>query len=146
LLLILDDLHWAAKPTLLLLRHLTRADFTGALLIVGTYRDTELSRTHPLAEMLADLRRGGDIDRVALRGLDAAEVEEFLSAAAGHSLDSPGAELARLLHDETEGNPFFMGQVLRHLVETGALVEREGRWVPGVAPDEFGIPEGVREV
>jgi tetratricopeptide (TPR) repeat protein len=51
-----------------------------------------------------------------------------------------------MLHDETEGNPFFMGQVLRHLVETGAIVEQDGRWVRGVDADEIGIPEGVREV
>jgi class 3 adenylate cyclase/tetratricopeptide (TPR) repeat protein len=145
-LLVLDDLHWAAKPTLLLLRHLTRAEWTGPLFIIGTYRDTDLSRTHPLAEMLADLRREGDADRVALHGLDIHEVEQFVTAAAGHELEPEGTELARLLHDETEGNPFFMGQVLRHLVETGAIVEHDGRWVRGAGADELGIPEGVREV
>jgi class 3 adenylate cyclase/tetratricopeptide (TPR) repeat protein len=145
-LLVLDDLHWAAKPTLLLLRHLTRAEWSGPLLVVGTYRDTDLSRTHPLAEMLADLRREGDAERIALHGLDAQEVEQFVAAAAGHELDADAAELARLLHYETEGNPFFIGQVLRHLVESGAIVEHEGRWVRGVDADEIGIPEGVREV
>ena len=144
--LILDDLHWAAKPTLLLLRHLTRADWLGPLLIVCTYRDTDLSRTHPLADMLADLRRQVDVERIVLHGLDAHEVEEFLVAAGGHALDDEGAELARMLHTETEGNPFFMGQVLRHLVESGAIVERDGRWVGGVAVEDLGIPEGVREV
>ena len=144
--LVLDDLHWAAKPTLLLLRHLTRAEWSGPLLVIGTYRDTDLSRTHPLAEMLADLRREGEAERIALHGLDEQEVEQFVAAAAGHELDDEAADLARLLHDETEGNPFFMGQVLRHLVETGAIVERDGRWVRGAGADEIGIPEGVREV
>jgi tetratricopeptide (TPR) repeat protein len=144
--LVLDDLHWAAKPTLLLLRHLARADWSGPLLVVGTYRDTDLGRTHPLAEMLADLRRESDVERLALHGLDAEEVEEFVAHAAGHTLDDEGTELARMLYDETEGNPFFMGQVLRHLVETGAIIERDGRWARGAALDELGIPEGVREV
>jgi hypothetical protein len=96
--------------------------------------------------MLADLRREGDVDRVALHGLDAGEVEQFVVAAAGHELDHDGEQLARMLHDETEGNPFFMGQVLHHLVESGAIVERDGRWTPSIAELELGIPEGVREV
>ncbi len=146
LVLVLDDLHWAAKPTLLLLRHLTHTDSASPLLLIGTYRETDLSRTHPLAEMLADLRRGIDAERIALHGLDMEEVEEFVEAAAGHELDEEGGRLARLLHNETEGNPFFMGQVLRHLVESGTIVERDGHWVPGAHPDEIGIPEGVREV
>jgi len=143
--IVLDDLHWAAKPTLLLLRHLTRAEWSGPLLLIGTYRDTDLSRTHPLAEMLADLRREPDVERLALHGLAVDEVEQFVTAAAGYALDDEAAQLARLLHDETEGNPFFMGQVLRHLVETGAIVERDDRWVRTGAA-ELGIPEGVREV
>ena len=143
---VLDDLHWAAKPTLLLLRHLARAEWTGSLLLLGTYRESELSRTHPLAEMLADLRRGLAAERIALRGLDVREVEEFVEAAAGHDLDAEGTWLARTLHDETEGNPFFMGQVLLHLVESGAIIERDGRWVRAIPADEIGIPEGVREV
>ncbi len=145
-LLVLDDLHWAAKPTLLMLRHLTRTEWSGPLLLLATYRDTDLSRTHPLADMLADLRRSPEVERLALHGLDADEVVTFLSAAAGHELDREGMRLARLIHDETEGNPFFMGQVLRHLVETGTIVERDGRWSRGVAGDDLGIPEGVREV
>ncbi len=144
--LVLDDLHWAAKPTLLLLRHAMRAEWTGRLLIIGTYRDTELGRTHPLADVLADLRREGGAERIALHGLDAEEVAQFVSAAAGHDLDDEGAVLARRIHAETEGNPFFMGQVLRHLVESGAIVERDGRWLPGADTDALGIPEGVREV
>ncbi|HEX4778100.1 MAG TPA: hypothetical protein VFW74_15085, partial [Acidimicrobiia bacterium] len=73
-------------------------------------------------------------------------VVTFLSAAAGHELDREGVRLARLIHDETEGNPFFMGQVLHHLVESGVIVEHDGRWSRGVARDDLGIPEGVREV
>jgi tetratricopeptide (TPR) repeat protein len=130
---------------LLLLRHLTRAEWSGPLLLIGTYRDTDLSRTHPLAEMLADLRREVDVERLMLRGLGMDEVEQFVSAAAGYALDDEALRLARLLHDETEGNPFFMGQVLRHLVETGAIIEHDGRWVRAEGA-ELGIPEGVREV
>ena len=145
-LLVLDDVHWAAKPTLLLLRHLLRATASLQLLVVATYRDTDLDRTHPLAEMLADLRREPGVERLALTGLDAQGVAAFLEHTAGHSLEADGIELARVVHAETEGNPFFVGEVLRHLAETGALVLRDGRWTSDLSIDQVGIPEGVREV
>jgi class 3 adenylate cyclase/tetratricopeptide (TPR) repeat protein len=145
--LVLDDLHWAAQPTLLLLRHLLRGDAATALLVLGTYRDTDLSRSHSLAGFLADLRRAGNAERVDLRGLPADEVLELIRAAAGQPLDADLADLAQDVWAETEGNPFFVGQVLRHLVETRAVVQdAEGRWVPGPNAGHVGLPEGVREV
>ncbi|MGZ8763523.1 MAG: ATP-binding protein, partial [Acidimicrobiia bacterium] len=143
---VLDDVHWAAKPTLLLLRHLLRAPEALRVLVVATYRDTDLDRTHPLAEMLADLRRAPGVERLALAGLDEQGVIDFLEHTAGHELDDAGMELARVVRDETEGNPFFVGEVLRHLAESGALVFRDGRWTSDLSIDEVGIPEGVREV
>jgi tetratricopeptide (TPR) repeat protein len=143
---ILDDLHWADKGSLMLLRHLLRSADPIALLVVGTYRDTDLSRTHPLAEMLADFRRNDDVERLTLSGLDLAGVEAFVEAAAGQSLGADGMSLARAVHDETEGNPFFVGQVLRHLAESGAIFERDGQWSFEGDVAHLGIPEGVREV
>ena len=146
MLLVLDDVHWAAKPTLLMLRHLLRASNELRILIVATYRDTDLDRTHPLAEMLADLRREPTVERLALTGLDEQGVTEFLERTAGHSLDDPGLALARAVHAETEGNPFFIGEVLLHLVESGAIVFLDGRYTVARPLDQVGIPEGVREV
>ena len=143
-LLVLDDLHWAEHATLLLLRHLARSTREAQVLIVGTYRDTDLGRSHPLAEVLADLRRESTVERVDLRGLDEAEVAAYVAAAAGHELDDVTGDLARRLHAETEGNPFFVGQVLRNLSESGALVQEDGRWRATDAAAR--IPEGVREV
>jgi len=144
--LVLDDVHWAAKPTLLMLRHVLRASAVLRILIVATYRDTDLDRTHPLAEMLADLRREPTVERLALTGLDEQGVAEFLERTAGHALDDPGRALAVAIHAETEGNPFFIGEVLLHLVESGAIVERDGRYTVDRSLDDVGIPEGVREV
>ena len=144
--LVLDDMHWADKPTLLLLRHLLRSATPMRLLVLATYRDTDLDRIHPLAEVLADLRRQPGVDRLDLAGLDEAEVTELMDTAAGHDLDEPGVELARARHTETEGNPFFVGEVLRHLAESGAIVQRDGRWTSDNTLDEVGIPEGIREV
>ncbi len=145
-LLILDDLQWAAKPTLLLLRHVARSPDAMRLLILGTYRDTELHHDHPLVELLADLRRQTGIERVPLAGFDQAAVADFMTRAAGHEMDEEGLALARAIHAETEGNPFFVREILRHLTETGAVVQRDGRWVTSPAVDELGITEGVREV
>jgi predicted ATPase len=151
LVVVLDDLHWAAKPTLLLPNHVLRfqlpaADPQPRLLLIGTYRDSELDRTHPLAEMLADLRKDPTVQRLALRGLDLAGVEAFIAGAAGHELDDAARALARAVHAETEGNPFFIGEVLRHLEECRAVVPREGRWVTARPVEQLGIPEGVKEV
>jgi class 3 adenylate cyclase len=126
-LLVLDDLHWAVKPTLLMLRHLLTTTETEALLVVVTYRDSDLSSGHPLAELLADLHRVPRVERFALAGLDERGVGDFL-AAADHEPGGRSVEVARTIHSETGGNPFFVGEVLRHLREYGAV----------------GIPEGVR--
>jgi class 3 adenylate cyclase/tetratricopeptide (TPR) repeat protein len=146
LLLVLDDLQWAAKPTLLLLRHVVRSAAAFPLLVVGTYRDTELGHDHPLVELLADLRRQRNVERISLAGLDSAGVAAFMERAAGHDIDDEGLALARAIHEETEGNPFFVREVLRHLAETGAIYIQEGRWTSRAPVDELGIPEGVREV
>lgn len=146
--LVLDDVHWADKATLLLVRHILRSPETTRLLIVGTYRDTDLDRSHPLAEMLSEFRRQPGVERVALRGLTSDEVEEFMAAAAGHDLEGAAQTLAGALHAETEGNPFFLEEVLIHLIETKALYQRDdGVWTSNFTTiEDFGIPEGVREV
>ena len=70
----------------------------------------------------------------------------FVEQAAGQALDDEGLALARAIYQETEGNPFFVREVLRHLAETN-VIERDGeRWTTRVPIDQLGIPEGVREV
>jgi class 3 adenylate cyclase len=126
--LILDDLHWAAKPTLLLLRHLLRFGEHARVQIVGTYRSTDLDRSHPLAAMLADLHRDGTVNRLQLSGLDEDDVTAYV-AEAGYDDE----ELARALASVTGGNPFFLIEALRHVDESG------GVWDPTT------LPQGVRE-
>jgi len=133
--LVLDDLHWADQPTLLLLKHLMRSTRTAALCIVGTCRDSELRRTHPLADVLADLRRDDSVTRLSLRGLTAADVQGLAQSIAGHSV---APQLAEVVVEGAGGNPFFIGEVLRHLRETDAFGD------PHV--HALGLPEGVKEV
>ncbi|MBK5307950.1 MAG: AAA family ATPase [Frankiaceae bacterium] len=146
LVLVLDDLHWAARPTLTLLQHVLHATAGARLLLICTYRDTDLSRTHPLSALLADLRRSPGVTRVALGGLDRDGVAQLVAQAAGHDLDPDGESLATAVHAETEGNPFFVGEVLRHLRETRAIYVQDGRWVSDLTVAQIGIPEGIREV
>ncbi len=146
LVLVLEDLHWAGAPELLLLKHLIRSAEPMRLLVISTYRDTDLSRTHPLTPMLADLRREAGVERVSLHGLDDTAVETLVAAVARHELDEALVALAHAVRRETEGNPFFIGEVIRHLSESGALFEENGRWTYRGAIAALGIPEGVREV
>jgi tetratricopeptide (TPR) repeat protein len=141
--LVLDDLHWADKPTLLLLHHLFGAPLDFGLLVIGTYRDTDLDRRHPLADTLADLRRLVQFERLAVGGLAEDDLLKFLSLLAGQ--EAP-AELARSIHAQTEGNPFYISEVLRNFVESGAVGVVDGEWVAKVNVDQLGIPEGVKEV
>jgi class 3 adenylate cyclase/tetratricopeptide (TPR) repeat protein len=147
LLLILDDLHWADQPTLSLLRHFVTAGVSMRVLVVGAYRDSELSQDHPLAPLLADLHRESGVERMKLTGLHSEEVEALMEAAAGHELDEGGRELAAEITRETAGNPFFAGELLRHLTESGAIVQREGgRWHLAGDLADLGLPQSVREV
>jgi len=144
--LILDDLHWAGAPELLLLKHVLKTAMPLRLLVIGTYRDTDLTRTHPLTSALADFRRETGVERIALHGLDEAAVVGLVTAAAGHELTEPGMALARALHHETEGSPFFIGEILRHLSESGAIFQEGDRWTFKGDIGGLGIPEGIKEV
>lgn len=147
LVLLLDDLHWADRTTLALLKHVIRVTESSPFLLLGTYRDVELGRRHPFAEVLHGLRRDRTARRVLLRGLSADEVFSFLEAVAGYDLPDTAETFAQALHTETEGNPFFLEEVLAHLMETGRLYQDdEGRWTSDATTiEDLGIPEGVRE-
>jgi len=144
---VLDDLHWADAQSLALLKHLLRTIEQGSLQVIASYRESDLGKDHPLTGVLADLRRAHGIQRIVLHGLGADEVAQIMSAVAGHELDKDGLELAAQIAQETDGNPFFVAEILRGLDESGALVfdEETGRWSidrsAGIA-----LPESIREV
>jgi DNA-binding SARP family transcriptional activator/tetratricopeptide (TPR) repeat protein/putative sterol carrier protein len=143
--LILDDLHWADRPTLQLLLHTVRRTPGTPLLILGTYRDTDLVRTHPMAEALVELRRANLTERIPLRGLAADDVIALV--AGGDAADAEDRALGEAVWAESEGNPLFVREILRHLTETGAVVhEANGRYRSRRQLEQLGIPEGVKEV
>ncbi|HEU5302293.1 MAG TPA: AAA family ATPase [Acidimicrobiia bacterium] len=144
---VFDDAHWADSASVSLLRYLVRHLSPDArVLVVVTYRDTDVDRSHALAPALADLRRAPNVTRAVLRGLDESELRAMLERVRGDALPPEGAAMIRRLLEETEGNPFFLQEVLRHLAESGALVQQDGVWVGTVSWDEIGLPEGVRDV
>jgi predicted ATPase len=143
---LIDDFQWATKPTVLLLHHLLGSDESMRVLFVATYRDTDLGRAHPLTEALADLRRMSGVVRAQVTGLDAAEVAELVAAAAGHPLDKRGEELAEEIQRRTGGNAFFVGEMLRHLTESGRIYYEDGRLRYATSIRDLDVPDGVREL
>ena len=137
--LVLDDLHWADQSTLLLLKYLARYPREARLLVLGTYRETELDVEHPLAQMLAQLGRERRVLCHALEPLDAAAVSQLVGILAG---DDASPELRRIVYEGTEGNAFFVVEVLRHLAESGAI----GAETAGHSGGRLAVPEGVKDV
>jgi class 3 adenylate cyclase/tetratricopeptide (TPR) repeat protein len=145
--LVLDDLHWADKPTLLLLGHVVAHGAEAHALLIATYRESELDRRHPLSDVLADLHRQQVVERIALKGLDESDIVHIMEGAAGHDLDQIGLALAQELFKEADGNPFYTGEILRHLLESGAIFQQaDGRWTVRGSLSELALPQSVREV
>jgi tetratricopeptide (TPR) repeat protein len=134
-LVILDDLHAGDAPSLLLLRFLSTVISSTGLVVIGTYRDVGLDSDHPLVEAIADLDRSPATERLQLGGLTKEEVARLFEVAGAAA--PPG--LVATVHRETEGNPLFVGEVLR-------LLRSEGSLGPGEVPSRILIPETVREV
>jgi tetratricopeptide (TPR) repeat protein len=135
LVVVLDDLHWADRSSLLLLEFVAQVLAESRLLVVGTYRDVEVSRRHPLNDTLAELVRQPVTVRLALRGLGQAEVARCIAVVTG---TEPAPEVVAAVHGQSEGNPFFVSEIARLLVSEGRLgAEGQG---------DLTIPEGVREV
>ncbi|MCH7740191.1 MAG: AAA family ATPase [Chloroflexi bacterium] len=140
--LILEDLHWADKPSLMLLEFVARELSNSRLMIVGNYRDMELNRRHPLSVTLGELTREHLFDRVVLRGLQKHDVHRFIEVAAG--IEPPSA-LVDVVYAQTEGNPLFVTETVRLLIQEGDLASG-AKTRGGTSSWEIRIPEGVREV
>ena len=136
LVLILDDLHWADTPSLLLLEFLARELRQAQVLVVGTYRDVEAKHPHPLARTLAELARLGFSRTILLSGLGQGDVAHFIESASGLV---PPAGLVAAVAKETDGNPFFVIEIVRLLAAEGRLERPEA-----VQPWSLTVPPSVR--
>ncbi|HMD56917.1 MAG TPA: AAA family ATPase [Solirubrobacteraceae bacterium] len=130
--LVLDDLHWADEASLLLLRHVVRASENSRLLVLGTYRKTELDPRGDLAVTLADLRRARALHEVELGGLLEREVAELIRTQSGEAAPEP---FTRQVAERTAGNPFFIEELLRHVESPSG---------PELA--ELSLPDSVKDL
>lgn len=143
LFLVLDDLHWADEGTLLLLEHLAEWLPRLAVVVAGTYRDTEVTPDHRFARPLEALLRRRLAQLVSLKRLSEAGVAALLQALGGQE---PPASFVAAVHAETQGNPFFIEEVFKHLAEEGRLLGEDGLLRPDVAVGELDVPESLRLV
>ena len=145
--LIVDDLHWADAASLAMLRHMIGSSVPLRMTIVATYRHSDLSPKDPLTALLADLHRETCVVRLNMSGLDDVEMIDLVKVAVGDQTDDEATALAQVLRQETGGNPFFVGEILRHLAETGAFgQDQEGRISLGGAVNDLALPPSVRDV
>jgi eukaryotic-like serine/threonine-protein kinase len=134
LVIALDDLHWADKPTLQLLQHIARELSRMRVLIVANYRDTDITRQSALSETLASLNRESGFDRIVLRGLSREEVAAYIKARANVE---PRKDVLDRIFEETEGNAFFLSEVVNLMAQEGTLTK--------TSISDIAIPDGVRE-
>ncbi len=141
LMLVLEDMHWADSGTLSLMRHLARQTRGQPLMIVATYREVELDEARPFHETLLDLNREQIGKRLKLSRLDREQTRNMLAAMFASDEITP--EFLEGIYRETEGNPFFIEEVCKALVESGKVFFKDGKWDrPSI--EEMGIPQGVR--
>ena len=140
LMFILDDLHWADSASLRLLHQLARALRSDRVLFLGTYREMDLDPRHPLNETLGEMNRERLLFRLALHRLTETDTHALLSALFDGAV---AGDLTRPIFGETEGNPFFLEEVVRSLVEEGRIRRTDGQWQrQGLATLE--IPQSVK--
>jgi len=142
LLVVLEDLHWADRSTLLLLQHLLHAPAQVPLCLLLTYRGSEVGDAHPLAATFAELHRNQRLARLALAGLAEVDVRKLLVAMTGRDVPPP---VAAAVHERTEGNPFFITETVRSLLDAGT-VAADGAWPQDWRGAVTALPIGVRQV
>jgi DNA-binding SARP family transcriptional activator len=143
LVLLLDDLHWADKATLLLLKHLARYPREARLMVVGTCREMDVEPDHPLNDVLGDLAREELFERLAPGCLDEGAVSELVG---WHTGNRAPPELHRVVFEGTEGNAFFVVEVLRHLAESSSDAAIGDPAMTAAASGRLPLPEGVKDL
>ncbi len=144
---VLEDLHWADSASLEMVRQLVERTSTEKLLVIGTHRTSPTGVDHPLGRLLTVLYGQPGVTRAAVDGLDLDEVSTLIALTSDRPSPDTRDDLAAALHHETAGNPFFTLEVLRHLVETGAILDdRSGDISLGRRGSISRLPDGVKDV
>jgi DNA-binding CsgD family transcriptional regulator len=145
LVILIDDLHWADPDSLDLFAYVARFCGRRRQLLVGSYRDPEpeVTASHPFTGLLASVLRRDDCLHLALRALPLEDASSLLGQLAGAPVPQG---LLRALLDESAGNPFYLVELFRHLLEENKLVRRDGAFFLDASVEALGIPTGVRAV
>lgn len=140
LLLVLEDVHWADSGTLFLLRHLSRNLKKSPILLVCTYREVEVDENRPFHDVLLDLNREGLTTRIKLRRLTKEKTRNLLATILAEEITP---EFLDGIYNETDGNPFFIEEVCKALIESGKLYFEDGQWHrPSI--EELEIPQSIK--
>jgi len=141
LLFFIDDLQWADHGSLALLHYLLRQLSGKPVLFLGAYREVELDRAHALSRTLVDWNRERLATRVRLERLDRQTTVQLVTTLLGQR--EPSGEFAALLYEETEGNPFFVEEIVKALIAEGRLVHQGSSW-ERCSTDELVLPQSVK--
>ncbi|WP_322761020.1 helix-turn-helix transcriptional regulator [Frankia sp. Cr2] len=170
---VIDDLHWATADSLELYGYVAARAVAAGIVLIGTYRDPDpavsgisgiagIAGDTALVALLGSLVRIHGYLDLRLRGLDPTGVGRYLArtfgetGARGTGARSTGGDepagtdevppaVVRAVHEHTAGNPFYVREVARGLVEDGKLVRRDGRWLSDTSVSTLGIPATVRQ-
>lgn len=142
LLVFIDDIHWADKGTIALLHYLLRRLRSERFMILCAYREIELERSLPLADALVEWNRERMATRIAIARLSPEACSAMLAALFG--LERISSEFNELIYHETEGNPFFIEEVVKALIE-GGQIYREGDTWQRMEIAELAVPQSVKE-
>lgn len=143
LLVVLDDLQWTDQSSLLLLHYLARGTEGKHLVLLGTYRETDIDQGHPLSPVLTELNRERLLQSVPLKRMSFDEISEMIKQILGQ--DDLPKEFCRLVYEKTRGNPFFVEEVVKSLKEEEVIYREENKWkIKEISKIEF--PETVKNV
>ena len=144
ILFVIDDIHWADDATLSVLQHLTRRLRKIRIVIVLTYREIALDLALPLNELLGDLERESSAVRIKLPRLNQEQTGEMIEAMFGWSANNNiSTEFTKSMYKETEGNPFFLEEVVKMLLDEGKIYQENGEW-RSADLHVLSIPQSVR--
>ena len=150
LVLVFDDLQWADRASFALLRHLARQVSDSAVLMLCTFREEDVVSSHFLADLLPLLRREAPCQQVRLHDLTLAEcsilVQEVLGSDPRQATAGVDDALLAALVSRTGGNPLYIQEVVKDLVETGQLQQRRDSWVAASPLEQWAVPQEVRDV
>src|SRR5215469_5127219 len=139
-LLVVEDLQWAQDSTLALMSHLSQRDPSLPLMVVGTYRASRADLNQGLTRTLESLVRGRQAIQIRLQGLNSGEVALMLQGLSGQAAPD---EVTREFSERTDGNPFFVEELFRHLAEENRLYDAAGQLKGELKIGEIEVPPNV---